>query len=367
MRHLAVIFGGTSVEHDISILTGIQALAIAKSLDYKVVPIYVRKGVWYTGDALYSVDFFKQFDKSKLTPVCLVNGTLYRTTGLKRAIAKIDVALLATHGGEGENGELQGLLAINGIPVCSTGTEGSSVTANKLYATMLAEHLEIDVPPYMSVKRSEHPSAKLLSRITKRLGDRVIVKPTHLGSSIGITISDSEEELAKGLELAFCYDTDVLCMECLPLDYELNVALFSYKGSIEVSAIEKPLKSQRMLTFDDKYLSQGSKGMESMSRELPAIIPIDLANRVRRWAKKLYSELSLSGIVRIDFLVSRGYLYFNEINTIPGSLALYLFRDRSPEDLLRMQIEDALYRREQDSITREFSSSVLSSTSFSKS
>ncbi len=366
MHNIAIIFGGKSVEHDISILTAVQVLNVAKTLAYNVIPIYLKGGEWYTGTALFYIDFYKDFDPKRLEKVFILDGKLYKKSGIKRMVAKIDAALLCTHGGEGENGQLQGLLTCNGIQVCSSGTEASAVTMNKLYTTVLADALEIDVPPYMSICTRQHTSKRtLIPRIQKNLGDKVIIKPAHLGSSIGITVADTADKIEEGLDLAFRYDTDVLCMECLPLDYELNVALFEKDGKIIFSDIEKPQRSQEILTFDDKYMEGNAKGMEGMDRELPAIIPIELSARVRRWAKRLYQELDLKGIVRIDFLVSKGYLYFNEINTVPGSLALYLFRDYSMQDLIKMQIEEAMGRK--DLVTREFSSSVLSAHNFQKS
>ncbi len=367
MSNLAIIFGGKSVEHDVSIVTGVQVLSIAKTLPYKVIPIYIKNDCWYTGNALYDIEFYKQFDDRKLQKVYLQDGKLYKKGVVNRVVTVIDIVLLATHGGEGENGQLQAVLSQNNIPVASTAQEGSSITANKLYATILAENLFIDVVPYMSICAYQKMTVdKMIPRIIKNLGEKIIVKPTHLGSSIGITVAEDAVQLKNGIDLAFQYDTDVICMECVNLDYELNIALYEYDGKIYLSDIEKPMKTNKILTFEDKYL-QGGKGMENMSRELPAIIPMEMSNRVRRWAKKLYQELGLTGIVRIDFLVSKGYLYFNEINTVPGSLAMYLFRDTSPDVLLNRQLENAFMRKKQDNIIRQFPSSVLSSTNFSKS
>ncbi len=368
MKNLAVIFGGTSVEHDVSILTGLQVISILKTLPYNIIPLYLKDGCFYAGKDLTDIEFFKHFDAKKLQKVYIEEGRLYKKGVFIKELYTIDVAFLATHGGDGENGILQSILSFNNIPYTSAGTEGAAVTMNKLYATILAETLFIDVVPYMSISAYQKESiCRLLPKIIKNLGSNVIVKPVHLGSSIGITVATTEEELKKGIELAFMYDQDVVCMECLNLDYELNIALYEYQGKIYTSSIEKPLKNNQILTFEDKYLSGSLKGMENMCRELPAIIPMELDARVRRWSKRLYQELGLSGIVRIDFLVSNGYLYFNEINTIPGSLAMYLFKDTEPAELLSRQIENAIDRKKQDKVIRQFSSSILSSTDFLKS
>lgn len=357
MKNVAVFFGGKSVEHDVSIISGVQVCGMLRG--YNVIPIYKRDNTFYTGKALKDISFYTSPDFKSLKKITLVEGGFLYGHALRR-FTRIDVAVLAFHGGEGEDGRMQGLLDVLGIPYTSSSTEGSAVAMNKLLSTIVADSIFIDVPLYISVRRDDcinMPSA--VARIRKAVGNRVIVKPAGLGSSIGITVADTEEELSSALELAFSYDDLVLCMEYLDVDYELNVALLSNKGNVIFSDIEKPKKDGDILSFSDKYIGD-KKGMEACSRELPALIDPDMALRVKRWAKKLYRELGLSGVVRIDFIVSKGYLYFNEINPIPGSLATYLFRDIKGSELLDYMIEEAIRKKTlSDEKLRYYPSDIL--------
>ncbi len=354
--NVAVFFGGKSVEHDVSVISGVQACRLLKG--YNVIPIYKKDDSFYTGRALTDIAFYTAPDLKTLKRITLTDGGFIG--GHLRRFTRIDVALLAFHGGEGEDGRMQGLLDVLNIPYTSSPTEGAAVAMNKLLSAIVADSLFIDVPLYISVRKDDCINmSSAISRIRKAVGGKVIVKPARLGSSIGISVAETEEELASALELAFSYDDLVLCMEYLDVDYELNVALLSNRDRIIFSDIEKPKKDGVILSFSDKY--EGDvKGMEACSRELPALIDPDMALRVKRWAKKLYRELDLSGVVRIDFIVSKGYLYFNEINTIPGSLATYLFRDLKGAELLDYMIEQALYKKNlSDKKLRSYPSDIL--------
>lgn len=355
--NIAVFFGGKSVEHDVSVISGVQACRLLR--DHNVIPIYKKDNAFYTGRALTDISFYTSPDLKKLKKLILVEGGFLSGRTLRR-FTRIDVALLAFHGGEGEDGRMQGLLDVLDIPYTSSPAEGSAVAMNKLLSTIVADSLFIDVPLYISVSREDCTDIRaMVTRIRKAVGNKVIVKPARLGSSIGITVADTEEDLSTALELAFSYDDLVLCMEYLDVDYELNIALIADKDKIIFSDIEKPRKDGDILSFSDKYIGD-KKGMEACSRELPALIDPDMALRVKRWAKKLYRELGLSGVVRIDFIVSRGYLYFNEINTIPGSLATYLFRDIKSADLMDYLIEEALYKKSlSDKKLRSYPSDIL--------
>ena len=330
MRNLAVIFGGESCEHDISIITALQALEAADKEKYKIFPVYIRNGEWYSG-RLNSIEAYKNFGKAKKFKIWLKKNTLYKTGLFKlpKKIAAIDFALLAVHGGNGENGALQGLLEMHDVPYTSADVFASAVCMDKDKLRRFLRGLGYHIVKGNTVQRKEFEANKsrCISNIVRKMSFPVIIKPARLGSSIGIGIAANRAQLAAALEAAFCYDDKAVIEVYLEDKIELNcAAVKGANGNIYVSAIEKPLSKSQILSFADKY--QGGAKSE-FKRELPANITPELATEVRELTSKLYEELELFGIVRIDFLYDNkeGKLYVNEINTVPGSLSFYLFEE----------------------------------------
>lgn len=360
-KTVIVIFGGASVEHDISVITGVQAALYLSAADYEVLPVYIRNSEWYTGKKLTDISSYIEFSEKRLKKVFIKNGYLYLMRGRRiKKYRKIYCALIAAHGGSGENGELQGLLDVEGVPYASSGVYGSSVSMKKHAAKLVAESLGINTAEYMVLDVANYRNkSKIVAKVTEELGEKVIVKPANLGSSIGITVAKDTKQIEAGLDLAFSFDYEAIIERALSVDYELNVALYKSSGEVVFGEIEKPKKQSDILSFEDKYVG-GSKGMASLERELPANISKAMRDAVRDCAEKLYNELDLKGIVRMDFMVENGVLFFNEINSVPGSLALYLF-DAAPHVLLSEIIEDSAERVEKRrEIRRGFESSVLS-------
>lgn len=360
-KTVIVIFGGKSVEHDISVITGVQASLYLSATDYEVIPVYIRNDDWFIGKKLSDISSYINFNEKGLKKAFVKNGVLYiKGKRFIRKYRNVYCALIAAHGGSGENGELEGLLGMENVPHTASGVYGSSVSMKKHAAKLLAESLSVNTAEYMVLGVENYRNkSKIVAKITEELGTDVIVKPANLGSSIGITVAKDTNSLEEGLDLAFMFDDEVLIERALKVDYELNVALYKSSGKIVFGEIEKPARRSEILSFDDKYVG-GSKGMASSEREVPAVISKPARDKIRKWASELYAELDMNGIVRMDFMVENGEIFFNEINSVPGSLALYLF-DAAPHELLSEIIEESVRRAENKKfLNRGFESSVLS-------
>lgn len=320
---IAVLFGGRSPESDISVITAMQALAALSESEHEVRPFYMCDGVFYTGK-LDSVAAFTPFRAEEHTAVALYGGVFcsLRRGKLKREW-KPDVALICCHGGEGENGVLQGLLDFNGVPYCSSGVAGSAIGMDKVLSKRIFDNMLLNVVPYAVLSRTEYADGKCEGALrAAKLDYPLIVKPVSQGSSIGISAAENPEELARALETAFEFGDKAIVEEKLVDFTEVNCAAFMREGKVVVSETEQPVSAGDILTFEDKYM-RGEKGGGNI---MPADIG-DLNRVVRANTEKIYRELELFGVVRVDFLVdkARGKVYVNEINTVPGSLAFYLF------------------------------------------
>ena len=352
MLKLGIFFGGESCEHDISIITALQVLENADKSKYDVIPIYIRNGVWYTGE-MDSVEFFKNFDKSKKKEIILSGNQLYSKTkfGKFAKYKKIDVAFIANHGGDGENGDLQGLLEVNGIAYTSCDVYSSALCMDK---DKLKKRLESSGYPTVAgvtLKRSEYNDKKSKSFVNavRKLSYPLIVKPATLGSSIGITVAENRAQLNNALTTAFCYDDKALIEKYIKRNSEYSCACCTGEdGNVIVSAIEKPLSKAAILSFADKY---SSGGKNDIKREMPAKIDYESASEIRDITRRLYETLGLFGVVRIDYIYDEDErkLYVNEINTVPGSIAYYLFEECgiSFERLIDMMTDAALKRYEE--------------------
>ena len=314
---------------------------------YDIIPVYIdESGNWYTGDALKDIGSFKPFnpDKKGITKVFpdLSSGsgallTHARGTGLfsKDRIeiaARIDVYIIVMHGLHGEDGTIQGLLELANVPYTSTGVAGSALGMDKIMMKQFFRGADLPVLPGIGVTRTRYLSEpkSVFEEVEKELGYPVFVKPANLGSSIGVSRADDRESLEDSLELAFEYDRRVLIEAGLDKPIELNCSVLGYDEEIEASPIEMPINQDEFLDFKDKYLaSGGSKGMASLHRVLPAPIEDELRDEIQEMSRKIFRMLDCKGVVRIDYMFDKnaGKLYITEINTIPGSLAFYLWEN----------------------------------------
>jgi len=335
-KNLAVTFGGRTVEHDISIITANQLMNSADKIKYNIIPIYIdRDGKWYTGEKLLDVGVFKRFDPStKGVKRVFLSGssdaTLYEYGKKQKPICQIDVVIPAMHGLHGEDGTIQGLFELSDIPYSSAGVTGSGVCMDKII--MKSAFIGFGFPVVDSVffERDEFysDSDAVCAKVESKLGYPAFVKPANLGSSIGVNRADSRDSLLFALEVAAKYDRRILVEKAVTDIKEVNCSVMGTAANAKTSVIEQPVTASRFLGFEEKYLSNGkSKGMKSLERKIPADISDDMAQRVRKLSLDIFKALDLKGVVRIDFIIdqSTDTLYVNEVNTIPGSFAFYLW------------------------------------------
>jgi len=339
METVAVIFGGRSAEHDISIITATSSIIkpLELSREYKVVPIYIAKnGAWYSDPklkdiSLYSSGKVEDFIQ-KLTPISLqLNGGLKviksgRLAGRKRL--KIDVVFPAMHGTYGEDGSLMGLLDMAGVPYVGCSTAASSLAMNKLTAKQLAEDNNVPVSKYVWTTKQElkKDPAKIVKEVNSKLKYPLFVKPTHLGSSIGISRVKNDQELTNALEVAAHYDSQILVEEEVSNLVEVTLPIIG-NGEPIAAYLEQPMtKPEDFFDFDTKYLQGGKKGKGSKGAQgyskIPADLPKNLYEKAEQTGLNVYKIFGLSGISRVDMLVDikSGTIYFNEINPLPGGL-----------------------------------------------
>ena len=367
MKNVIVMFGGVSCEHDISVITGVQTLLHLDRLKHRALPVYLHTdGRWYSGERLEDITYYKRFSPEDrgIYEVCLLNGSsvLYRRRRSRlKSLFDVDCAVLCNHGLNGEDGSLQGLLQLHGIPYTSCGVFGSALGMDKAFSKMFFAAQGIRQVEYAVGKKAEflEDSAGFVAGLVEKLGLPVIVKPANLGSSIGIRMAHSEEELLEALDVGFQYDLKVIVEKALTDFIEVNCSAVRYRGNIMVSELEQPMVWQDFLTFEDKY--EGRKTGKS-GKQGEVALPREVVQRVRDMTYRVYELLDLSGVVRADFMVLGDEVYFNELNTIPGSLAFYLWEKKGIpfEKLLDVMIEEAVsLHQERAKLTYVYRSEVL--------
>jgi D-alanine-D-alanine ligase len=371
---VGVIFGGASVEHDVSVITALQAME-ALSTRHTVVPIYVtRSGRWLSGDTLRDLRSYQTGDDPDAPEISrdLSDGMLRERDGSgvfsrrRRDLGRVDVALPATHGTYGEDGALQGLLELCGVPYAGSSVAASAAAMNKALTKAVFERHEIPTPGSTEVLREEweHDRNAVAMRIST-LGLPVYVKPVSLGSSIGVSRCADAREVSDALELALELDRAALVEPSVEGAIEVNCAVLGAPGGeLRTSATEQPVTQNDLLSFDDKYLRGGKDaGMKGAERIVPAPIADEQTERVRELAKRSFTALGCAGVARVDFLVdAQGTVLVNEVNTIPGSFSFYLWEPAGLAfpDLLDQLLELALSENEKArSTTRTFASALL--------
>ena len=385
---LGVIFGGESVEHEISIITAIQAMNNLDSDKYDIIPIYISKDkIWYTGKMLMEIDVYKDFNELKryANQVTLVREKdgfyLIKTTGLfNKKVAELDIVFPIVHGKGVEDGSLAGFLETVGIPYVGSSMLGASLGQDKVVMKQVMEANKIPVPSYTWFYDNEYLSdnKKILDNI-KKIGYPVIVKPANLGSSVGITVVKNEKDITNAIDDAISYDNKIVVEKMIDNLMEVNCSVIGNNEYQETSVIDEIIPKHDFLTFNDKYMgnakkgklkmplkgSKGSKGMAATDRIIPARISKKLEDEVIKYAKETFKALNLKGIVRIDFLVDKKKekIYVNEPNTIPGSLAFYLWAPKGVEYkiLLDNAIKTAIKEyKDKAKKTTSFESNILS-------
>lgn len=359
---VAVLFGGRSLEHDVSVVSGLQILHAIDPHQFAPLPVYIdHASRWFVGDDLWHNETFRRggpdrtrlievqlgagFGTSALVPVDVTSvlpGTGTKLTGVERGgggSIPVDVFVPVLHGTYGEDGCVQGALELGGCAYVGCGVMASAVGMNKRVTKIMAAHAGVPIVPWLSCERAVLDRGRswlteLPARVADAFGWPVIVKPCNLGSSAGVSVAANADELIAGVLNVFEYDVEALIEPFIRNRLEINVAVAGLDEPV-ASITELPVTSQATpLTFAEKYRRQGRKsigssdGMAGALRILdPQDLPAETRERAQRYATTVFAALGCEGISRIDFLIDadRNELFFNEINTLPGSLAFYLW------------------------------------------
>lgn len=322
MKSVAVFFGGQSIEHEISVITGALTLNSLDKTLYNPIPIYVDKdGKWYTGESLFDIDSYKNLEVKKLKRVTLLFGDnkLYKIKGKKiTPFCEIAFIINCMHGERGEDGSLAGIARANNLAFASPDIFCSSVCMSKLATKIFLKGLNVKTLNYLSVD-GINIDKDILDKITYP----VIVKPDTGGSSIGITVAQDQTSLKYAVSVALRYGKKAIVERYLENATEINCAVYRGDNGLVVSECEKPIFVGELLSFNDKY--------KDGDRVFPADIPKKLSDKIKNITKTVYDALDGEGVIRVDFLIKDGVVYVNEINTVPGSLAYYLFGERTAD------------------------------------
>lgn len=338
-KTIAVIFGGRSAEHDVSIITAhtpvIQSLLAMEQFD--VWPIYIAKdGSWYADQAMNDLAYFKQDNfevylaKQKKIQLLFDKGLKIIWSGIVSKIVQIDVAFPAMHGTFGEDGSLMGLLRMANVPFVGCDLFASAIAMDKVLTKQVISAEGIPIVPYVWFTKNDWEIKRdILKEKISKLRWPVFVKPVHLGSSIAITKVKQNLELENAIEVALHYDDKVLVEESIENLIEVTLPIIG-NNELQLAAIERPLNKTDLFDFSDKYLSGNKKGggANSQYSEIPANIDKELAKQVEDLGKRTYRALGCSGTARVDFLIegTTKHIYVNEVNTLPGSLYAHNWR-----------------------------------------
>lgn len=382
---VGVFFGGKSVEHEVSVISGLQAYNAFDKEKYDLVPIYITKdNELYTGEAVADIANYRNIPEllKKSTRVFLMaekNGVKLiqypeKKFGSSEA-AQIDVAFPVVHGANVEDGSLQGYLRHYNIPFAGCDVMASAVTMDKYVMKTVLKDNEIPVLDCVTLYGKEYESGEQAAydKVEKKISYPVIVKPVNLGSSVGIKVAKDREELREALEYAFTFGPKVLVERAIMNLREINCAVLGDYEEAAASECEEPISSDEILSYEDKYVAgskSGSEGMRTARRELPANLTPQKREEIRELAVKTFRVLGCSGVSRIDFMIDRDtdQVYVNEINPIPGSLAFYLWEalGKPYAELLDDMVKLALKReREEQSMLTSFDSNILQNANLS--
>lgn len=374
--NVAVIFGGKSVEHEVAIISAQQAIAAINREKYNVIPIYITKqGVLYTGKDMDNVENFKELPallerSSKITLVNdgnKVNIVKYPKPLFGGKLGTIDVAFPVMHGTNCEDGTIQGYLELLGVPYVGPNIVASAVGMDKIIMKNILKENGIPVLDceYFYAREWYSEKETILQRI-ERIPYPVIVKPANLGSSVGIKKAADRDQLEEAIENAACFADRILVERAVVQLREINCAVLGDSTSTRASVCEEPIAGDEILSYDDKYKSgsKGAKGMSGASRKVPADLDAAMTNRIQEMCRQTFRALCCSGVARIDCMIDNadGSIYVNEINTIPGSLAFYLWEAAglSFEQLTDELIKLALKRqREKENLTFSYDTNIL--------
>lgn len=378
---VGVFFGGKSVEHEISIISAIQAIGYFDKDKYDIIPIYITKdNKMYVGEDIANIEKYKDINKllQNSQRVVLIRNedkvelVKYPLKRLGSSIYDyIDVAFPIVHGTNVEDGTLQGYLNMLNIPYVGCDVLSSAVGMNKYIMKTVLKDNNIPVLEccVFTLKQYNNGVDTICDVVEEQIVYPVIVKPIDLGSSIGIKKANNREELEEAVDYAFQFATQILIERAIENLMEINCSVLGDYEEAIASECERPISTDEILSYDDKYVSggkkTGSEGMATLKRELPADIPEDVKEAIQYLAVSTFKVLNCNGVARIDFMidVQTGEIFVNEINTIPGSLSFYLWNATGIQydEQLDKMIQLALKReREQKSVSYSLDTNILS-------
>ena len=377
---VGLFFGGKSVEHEVSIISAIQAFNAFDRDKYDVVPVYITKNnEMYTGEATGKIEEYRNIPAllRKSTRVVMINEgnkTKLICYPMKKfgdsTVAELDVAFPVVHGTNVEDGALQGFFQTLNIPYVGCDVLSSAVGMDKYVMKAVLKDNGIPVLDCVTVTASEfaNNAEDVVNRIKEKIGLPAIVKPINLGSSVGIRIGRDIDGLNEALDHAFGFSGKVLIERAIQELREINCSVCGDTDSAKASECEEPIGSDEILSFEDKYTggtkSSKSSGMASLKRKIPADITEEMRGEIRKTAVKAFKCLGCSGVARIDFMIdtAENKVYLNEINTIPGSLSFYLWEPMGVKypKLLDKMVSLAIKRdRELKNLNFTFESNIL--------
>jgi D-alanine-D-alanine ligase len=359
-KTVGVIFGSRSVEHDVSVVTAQQVMQALRPEKYEVVPIYItRDGRWLTGPGLRDLKTFQADNVAEMmgikeiiiSPSTVHHGAITPpVSGMlgRNQVQRLDVVFPVVHGSHGEDGTLQGLMELADLPYVGAGVMASALTRDKVMLKAILSQYGFPVVKYIAFTRQEWVSGAdaVLERIEETLTYPVFVKPASLGSSIGVARAKDAAEARNYINMAANFDRRLLVEEAVQDGIEINCAVM---GNVDVTAsvLEQPITWQEFLTYEEKYMrSEGPAGMKGAERKIPAPLADELTGRIQQMAVEAFQAVDGRGLARVDFLVREqaGEVLLNEINTIPGSMAFYLWQESgmSPSEVVDRLIDLAL-------------------------
>lgn len=386
--NIAVFFGCRSVEHEVSIISAVQAMRAINRERYDVTPIYVAKdGSMYTGDNLFEIENYRNIPQL----LKLAKAVTFLRTGdkvvmhyLEQKMFKktpdvvIDLAFPIVHGTNCEDGTMAGYFEFLGLPYISCDIISAAVGMDKAVFKDVLKSAGLPVLDCIKFRAREYTldKQKITTEIKEKIGFPLIVKPVNLGSSVGITKVNGEQELDEAIRLGISFSDTILVEKAITSLREINCSVLGDSDECEASVPEEPFMNDEILSYEDKYMgggkskSQGpSKGMASLGRKIPADLDESKSDEIRALSCRIFKAIGASGVVRIDFLLDTesGKVYANEINTIPGSLAFYLWEATGLKytDMIDRLVEIAFRRqRNRDNLTFTIDTNILSGVSF---
>lgn len=325
---VGVLFGGRSAEHEVSLVSATSIINALDKKKYEVIPIGITKeGKWVSSPN--ALELLKGGDRLSNVPenILLPDPTYKSLVELNqksevRGQISIDVIFPVLHGTFGEDGTVQGLLELAGIPYVGAGVLGSAAGMDKIVTKQLCEQAGISVTPYVWFLRRNFQSnkKKIISTIEKKFRYPCFVKPANLGSSVGISKVYNRTQLVEGIELAMHYDRRILVEKGIENAREIEVSVLGNNEPI-ASVPGEIISSNEFYDYDAKYVDGKSESV------IPATLPKDVAKKIQNYAVQGFKAIDGAGMARVDFLITRksNRIYLNEINTIPGFTSISMY------------------------------------------